>query len=228
MMHGSRWWVVVILAVLQACTGRSGEPGTGLVTDTVAVLDDWPTDDTLRHLTQRFGDPERNLWQQPEVVLRKLGDLRTLTVADIGAGRGYFALPLAALSARTIAIDVDSGFVEYLRNQAAVNGFQNLEIRLTNPTDPALQPQEVDVVFVANTYRFLPQRTAYLRKVRQGLKPGGTVWVLDFLPGPLAQGPPEHEKIAPAEVERELRAAGFTTIVTDTVSLQYHYLVQAR
>jgi ubiquinone/menaquinone biosynthesis C-methylase UbiE len=208
-----------------ACNRPQGDghtPTDGPLNDSLTAAD------SLRTVLSRFVDPQRDLWQRPAWVIGQLGPLRGKTVADIGAGAGYFALPMASLSGHVIAIDVDTGWVEYLRQQQELQNLTNLEIRLTTPDNPNLRPQEVDVVLVANTYTFIERRKQYFRKLRPALKPEGKLWVLDFLPGNLPVGPGDSFKLSPLRVMDELRQAGFRTFVLDTTSLQYQYLLSAQ
>jgi SAM-dependent methyltransferase len=213
-----------ICACLCACKPAT-PPGNGPTppTDSLAQYEA-----RIEELVTRFGNPERNLWQRPEWVLQRLGPLTGRTVADIGAGSGYFALPLAGLAHHVVAVDVDSGWVDYLQNQARANALTNLEIRLTKPDDPSLRPAEVDVVFLANTYPYIPHRVAYFSRLRPALRPGGALWVLEYLPGPSPEGPPEELKVPPTAAMAELRSAGFEVVSCDSTTLPFQYLLQLK
>src|SRR5579864_911511 len=68
-------------------------------------------------LVARFEDPVRAQWQKPEKVIASLGTLDGKTVADIGAGTGYFAFPIAKEAAKVIAIDIDQRFLDYIEHK---------------------------------------------------------------------------------------------------------------
>jgi len=55
--------------------------------------------------------------KKPEVVIAKLGDLSNMTVADIGAGTGYFSFRLAEKAEKVISIDIDERFLNYIENK---------------------------------------------------------------------------------------------------------------
>src|SRR5256885_9385708 len=61
-------------------------------------------------LVARFEDPSRAQWQKPDEIIAGLDPLDGKTVADIGAGTGYFAFPIAKKAAKVIAIDIDKRF----------------------------------------------------------------------------------------------------------------------
>lgn len=217
-------WGLWVLIALGGCNAPPAGNTTGgqEPVDTTAQYEA-----RLDELVQRFGNPERNMWQRPEWLLRRIGPLAGRTVADIGAGSGYFALPMAGLAHHVIAVDVDTGWVDYLRQQALAHSLQNLEIRLTQPDDPRLAPAEVDIILLANTYPYIENRVMYFQRLRPALRPGGALWVLDFLAGPTPDGPPDSLKIPPATVQAELQAAGFRAFVWDSTTLPYQYLLRA-
>ncbi len=62
-------------------------------------------------LVKHFENPARAEWQKPEWVIEQLGDLTGKTVADIGAGTGYFAFRIARKAKKVIAIDIDERFL---------------------------------------------------------------------------------------------------------------------
>ena len=62
----------------------------------------------------RFEDPARETWQRPDAVIAALGPLEGKTVADLGAGTGYFSVRLAQAGARVLAVDVDPRFLDYI------------------------------------------------------------------------------------------------------------------
>ena len=60
----------------------------------------------FKDLVAHFEDPTRAQWQKPDEVIASLGPLDGKTVADIGAGTGYFAFPIAKKAAKVMAIDI--------------------------------------------------------------------------------------------------------------------------
>src|SRR5439155_1510764 len=100
----------------------------------------------------RFEDPSRAQWQKPDEIIAGLGPLDGKTVADIGAGTGYFAFPIAKKAAKVIAIDIDKRFLDYIdqKKQAQKIG-ANIETRLTAPDPPGLKTGEADMVLIVDT-----------------------------------------------------------------------------
>jgi SAM-dependent methyltransferase len=177
-----------------------------------------------------YEDPDRGTWQNPELVLQKFGPLGTSAVADIGCGTGYFTLLLARRAGKVIAIDIESEFLDYLEERKLEfppSSMAPIETRLSVEDDPNLGNGEVDAALMVNVYYYLNNRTDYMSKVREGLKPDGILVLVEFKPGDLPLGPVEH-KIPVQVVVSELKAAGFRILETDSESLQYQYIVKAQ
>ncbi len=180
-------------------------------------------------LVARFEDPARAKWQQPKKVIAGLGPLAGKTVADIGAGTGYFAFPIAKKAAKVIAIDIDERFLRYIeRKKATQKDFANIETRLTAPDSPGLKKAEADVVLIVDTYHHIEKRISYLKKLREGLRKDGVLVIVDFKKEKTPEGPPLELRIAELQVESELKAAGFGSVTTDRSTLPYQYIIKAQ
>jgi SAM-dependent methyltransferase len=179
---------------------------------------------------QLFDKTEREKWQNPALVLRKLGNIENKKIADIGSGTGYFTFPLALRAKKVIAIDIDPEFLDYIEKQKSdypPKIANAIETRLTGEADPNIRAEEVDIAFMVNVYSYLQNRTDYLAKVKEGIKKGGFILIVDFKIGDLPIGPSEDLKIAPEKVEKELQQAGFTKIEIDMQSLAHQYIIKA-
>lgn len=184
---------------------------------------------SFEELLAHFEDPERDRWQRPRAVLEALGDLSGKTVADIGAGSGYFAFRIAPHAAKVIAIDIDQRFLDYIQEKnAALEAPLPIETRLAAPDDPKLAPGEADVVLIVNTYHHIENRREYFSRVCKNLAAGGRLVVIDFFKKELPMGPPPEIKLPAATVEKELRSAGFSEIRIDKSTLPYQYIVIAK
>ena len=181
-------------------------------------------------LTRRFESAERDAYQQPEEVLSYIGDVTGETIMDIGSGTGYFSFRLVEAGARVIAADVDERFQQYIKIKRDSLGISetSLELRKIPYDDPMLGPGEVNKVIIVNTYHHIEDREAYFAKVRSGLKPGGTLIVIDYFKKQLPVGPPEGMKLSAEAVVEELKAAGFENIQINNDLLPYQYIIIAR
>jgi len=226
--------IILFFLMITGCNNSHKENSAERVppSDTVApkANNTYPVED-FDNLVKKLEDPGRVNWQNPDKVIEKMGNLEGKTVADIGVGTGYFAFRLVRRGAKVIGIDIEEKFLEYIENRKSdLPGSlsENITTRLTVPDDPNLRPNEVDWILIVNTYYILDNRISYLRKIREGLKPGGKLIVVDYKSGDLPVGPNEEEKIQANDAVAEMERAGFRIIDKDLNSLQYQYIIVAQ
>ncbi len=156
-----------------------------------------------------FDDPERDAWQKPHEVIRALALKPDAVVADIGSGTGYFSMRFAHMvpKGRVYGVDTEPDMVKYLAERAKREGLGNITAVKATPGDPRL-PEKVDLVILVDVYHHVENREGYFSKLRDSLKPGGRVAVIDFrMESP--EGPPKAARITPAQVKSELKQAGY-------------------
>ena len=165
-------------------------------------------------------DPSRDEWQKPHDVVMALNLKPTDTVADIGAGSGYFARRFAFHAGRVFAVDIDEKLLGMVRAKAPAN----LETIVAAQDDPHLPPRSIDMVFFCDVLHHIENRPAYLAKLAGALKPGGRIVVIDFYKKDLPVGPPPSMKLADQEVIAEFQKAGFA-LSKRLDSLPYQYFL---
>jgi cyclopropane fatty-acyl-phospholipid synthase-like methyltransferase len=173
---------------------------------------------------QVFDDPERDRWQKPQEVIAALRLAPDAKVADIGAGTGYFAARLARSvpNGRVYAADLEPDMVRYLGERAKREGLKNL-VPVQARADDAALPEPVDLVLLVNTYHHIDARVAYFTRLRERLKPGGRVAIVDYtMDSPV--GPPKHHRVAASKVADEMKAAGYAPAAQHGF-LPYQYLL---
>ena len=176
---------------------------------------------------ERFDAPERDAWQQPDVVIDALKIQPGQFVADIGAGTGYFTVrisPVVGVDGRVLAVDVEPEMVEYIRTRAAKAGLKNVEPILTTPDTPGLGADSVDLAFICDTWHHIDNRIDYLNQLRKTLRKGGKVAIVDFKEGKLPVGPPQGHKLSRQAVIEEFTTAGWT-LRKEIDVLAYQYIL---
>ena len=162
---------------------------------------------------KRFDDPSRDAWQMPDRVIKELGLKAGQTVADIGAGTGYFSMRLAQSNAgiQVFGADVELTMVEHMRARALKEGVKNFAAVQASAGTPNL-PTSVDLVLIVDTYHHIGDRANYFRKLAAAsLKPGGRVAIIDFKPES-KMGPPAEFKFTAAQIRAEMEQAGFERV----------------
>jgi arsenite methyltransferase len=170
-------------------------------------------------------DPSRDEWQKPHDVVMALDLKPTDTIADIGAGTGYFSRRFAQHAGTVYAVDID----EKLLNIAQKNAPPNLKTVLASADDPRLQERSINTIFFCDVLHHIENRPAYYTKLAKALKPGGRIVVIDFYKKDLPVGPPPSMKLSDQEVIAEFRKAGFTLAKRlDTLPYQYYLFFEKR
>lgn len=172
--------------------------------------------------TQVFDDPARDAWQQPDRIVAELGLTPAMTVADIGAGTGYFAVRIARAVPQglVIATDLEPDMIRYMTERAKREGLTNIRTVVTPADDPQLAAGSMDRILVADVWHHVDGRVAYARKLADALRPGGTITIVDFKLD-ATRGPPAKFRLAPDAVIAELAAVGLTAKVAFELADQY-------
>ncbi len=186
-------------------------------------------------IKEDYRGSDRLGWQRPDKIINLLikeGDkLEDKTVADIGAGTGYFTLRLAPKVNKVIALDIDPNFITYLDSiktlQLPADVQPRLETRLTPRDRPELEDNEVDAVLIVNTFMFIENKTEYLTKLKNALTKNGRLVILDFKRKKTPFGPPSDLRIPLYEAEELLYKAGYRNIITDDRTLDFQYILIA-
>lgn len=180
---------------------------------------------------EAYESADRVIWQKPDLVIDQLGNVTGKVVADLGAGTGYFSRRIAYKGAKVIAIDIDPQAIRWMEEQKArfpTELQERLIIRKAEPDDPKLNPNEVDMVLMVNTYSYIANRVSYFTKLKDAIRPGGTMIIIDFKKKETPFGPAIEERLDISDVQKELREAGYSIIKVDEESLAYQYIVKAR
>ncbi|WP_336485438.1 methyltransferase domain-containing protein [Methylobacterium nigriterrae] len=139
-------------------------------------------------------------------VVRLMGIRPGETVADIGAGSGYYALRLAGAvgpEGRVLAEDVIPRYLAGLSRRVRRAGLANIAVVRGEPHDPRLEPASVDAALLVHMYHEIGQPYGLLHNLAAAMKPGGRVGIVDSDDIPARHGTP------PALLRCELAAAGY-------------------
>jgi cyclopropane fatty-acyl-phospholipid synthase-like methyltransferase len=158
---------------------------------------------------KQFDDPARDAWQLPDRVVAALGLKAGQSVADIGAGTGYFSMRLAKSSAAptVYAVDIEPKMVDYLKGRAAREGVKNVTAVRAGADSPNL-PAPVDTILVVDTYHHIANRVEYFSKLRASIKTGGRLAIIDFRKD-APEGPPVEFRFTAEQISAELGQAGY-------------------
>ncbi len=172
-------------------------------------------------------NPQRMQEQKPDEVIAALGLKQGETIADIGAGSGFFAFrfaPHLGSSGRVYAVDINPDMILYMNRHIRDNKFRNVVTVLSAPDDPLLMDASVNRFFICNTWHHVPNRPHYIDLMKKMLKPGGQIIVVDYKKEQLPVGPPPEMKTSREEVLKEMESNGFK-LSREHTFLPYQYFL---
>ena len=185
--------LVLLLVACQAKPAAAPEfPAAGR--DVARIVSDAYSTEDVR---DRAGEFDR--------VVASAGVTPGMSVADVGAGEGYYTVRLAPVvgpRGRVLAQDIDTGTRDALLQRIQRGRLDNVAVRLGKAADPMLPPQSFDRIFLVHMYHEVTDPYAFLRHLRGGLKDGGAVVVVD------ADRPVKRHGIPPTQLKCELAAVG--------------------
>ena len=171
--------------------------------------------------------PDRDAWQRPEQIMDHLGIGEGSIVADLGAGGGWFTIRLARRvgpNGRVYAQDIQPEMIGAIDRRVEREGLKNVQTVLGTPQDPQL-PAPVDVVLIVDAYHEMDDPQTLLRNVRQSLRAGGRVGIVEYTRNGHGPGPPMEERVDPERVIRDAEAAGLR-LESRGNFLRYQYLLE--
>jgi ubiquinone/menaquinone biosynthesis C-methylase UbiE/DNA-binding MarR family transcriptional regulator len=158
-------------------------------------------------------------WKSMAEALLRL--MPPLTIADLGAGEGNFALLLSQRAVRVIAVDSSARMIEVGREQAARHGVKNVEYRLGDMEEVPIGAGEVDLVFFSQSLHHALHPERALAEAARILGDSGRVVVLDLLKHRFEEAremyADEWLGFSEAELEAMLENAGFANVETAVV-----------
>ena len=129
-----------------------------------------------------FDSPGRDERLQINRVMDILGITRGKTVADIGAGSGWFTVRAARRvgeSGTVYAVDINPESIRYVHNRAQKEQLRNVKTILGKPDNPLLPAGTVDSVLLLKTYHEVAEPVALLRNLRASLRRDAKVGIID-------------------------------------------------
>jgi predicted methyltransferase len=140
-----------------------------------------------------------------EQVIRLAGVKAGMWVADVGAGEGYYAVrlsPVVGRRGRVLAEDIVPQVRDRLAQRVQRENLDNVAVSLGKADDPSLPPHSLDRVFLVHVYHEVESPYAFLWHLRESLKPGGLIIVVD------ADRPPQRHGLSPSQLRCEFASVG--------------------
>lgn len=194
-------WVAVTI-LLAACNNGSAAPKPGqfpAAARPVATI-----------VSARWSDEDtRDNANEANEVMDRAGVTPGMTVADIGAGEGYYTIRLAqrvGAKGRVLAQDIIPKVRDALAERVTREALDNVSVKLGTPDDPKLPPASFDRIFLVHMYHEVASPYAFIWNLRPSVKPGGRVIVVD------ADRPTNMHGTPPALLDCEFAAVGYIRV----------------
>ncbi len=205
--HGARALTLVAVLLLAACDG-----GTPRAPDHTQEAGPFPAADrpVAKISSPRWSTEEdRDRLNEAGEVMTKAGIKPGMTVADIGAGEGYYTIRAAnrvGKTGRVLAEDIVAEVRDTLALRVSRERLENVSVRLGAPADPRLPDASFDRVLMVHMYHEIAQPYEFLWRMRPSLKRDGLVIVVD------ANRLTQNHGTPPALLKCEFAAVGYTQV----------------
>lgn len=209
---------VIATLALVACTFDSKRSATASPTPAATVQGapqkqsdkiDRPTSEPYTGSLTQFEDPKRDEKLRPNRIMDVLGIKEGSSVADIGAGSGWFTVRAAKRVGNTgavYAVEINAEYVKYIDDRAQRERLANIHTVLGKEDDPLLPAKSVDAVLLLRTYHEVAQPVILLKRTREAMRPGALLGIID------RNGSPDAHGVDKAIVIDEVTRAGFSLV----------------
>src|SRR5947199_3789501 len=201
----SRGTALAAALALTACRAQPSEPHFPTAHRDVAPIvgDAFSTEDAR----DRVGEAEE--------VMQLAGVKAGMSVADVGAGEGYYTVrlaPVVGAKGRVLAEDIMPQGRDAPSDRIQRERLDNVAVKLGTPDDPMLPAQSFDRIFLVHMYHEVQSPYAFLWHAREGLKPVGEMILVD------ANRPVKQHGTPPAEAKCEFAALGLEPVKYSVLS----------
>jgi SAM-dependent methyltransferase len=177
-------------------------------------------------VSPRWSNEEaRDRLNEAAEVMNRSGIKPGMTLADIGAGEGYYTIRLSARvgkDGRVLAEDIVPEVRDALAQRVARERLDNVSVKLGEPANPKLPDNSFDRVFMVHMYHEIQQPYEFLWRMRPSLRRDGLVVVVD------ANRPTQNHGTPPALLKCEFGAVGYSMVALQNMPSAGGYLAMFR
>lgn len=174
--------------------------------------------------------PEREAEERTDLFIDELELEPDFVVADIGAGTGYFSMPVAERvpDGLVLAVDIQPEMLAIIEQKKRDLSIENVETILGGEDDPGLPDSFVDLIFIVDAYHefYFPREMA--SSMLRSLRPGGRLVLLEYRAEDVNVPIRPLHKMTEQQAIAELTAVGFEWVETEDYLPQQHVLVFER
>jgi ubiquinone/menaquinone biosynthesis C-methylase UbiE len=231
----------LIFAVATACGAAQDDQGQGVSADAGRYSQKTPSRDGIgkvylgREISHVMGHrgagwlerPTREREERTDLLIGRLPLQADHVVADIGAGTGYFSVPIARRvpDGKVLAVDIQQEMLDIIERRKRNGAPANIETVLGTITDPNLPTNGVDLILLVDAYHEFSHPYEMGKAMVDALKPEGKLVLIEYrAEDPAVPIKPLH-KMSEKQAVREMRAIGLKHLRTEDFLPQQHFMV---
>lgn len=213
----ARLFAALLAVIVAASTGCAENTTESSAAEAQAVPSPEVDEVNLDLWLERLEVGSRELYSAKDAVVDAVGLGDGDHVADIGSGTGLYSLLFAdrvGATGHVFAEDIEPLFLDLVVRRAADADLQNISAVLGREDDVTLPADQIDVVFIADTYHYFDDREAVMRSIFRALKPGGRLILVEFEVETGVEQPDykSHVRFGKTAVIDEIKYVGFQYI----------------
>ncbi|MDF0728635.1 methyltransferase domain-containing protein [Cytobacillus sp. S13-E01] len=163
---------------------------------------------------QKLIDPKRMKLINPEQVIEMLNIQKSDIIADLGAGNGYFTIPLAKETNEMVfAVDIEPKMLELLNERAHNERVSNIQFIASDLENIQLKENSVNKAVVAFVMHEIPNMEKAIEEFKRIIKPNGRLVILEWEAVDSEMGPPLHERISSDKMKNFMLENGYNSTV---------------
>lgn len=174
--------------------------------------------------------PDREREERTDLLIENLPYENDSTVADIGAGTGYFSFPIARRvpDGRVLAVDIQQEMLDIIETRKAEGAPANVETILGVEDDPRLPDGSVDLILIVDAYHEFSFPYEMGRAMARSLRPGGQLVLIEYRGEDRSVPIKPLHKMTEEQARREMAAVGLEWLRTEGFLPQQHFMVFRR
>ncbi len=236
-LHGLLFLVIVAVAFAGALNARDvgAADDAGRYTEKTASRDGIGKVYMGREISHVMGHrgagwlerPTRERQERTDLLIERLPLSPGDVVADIGAGTGYFSIPIAKRvpQGRVLAVDIQQEMLDIIERRQRNGAPANIETVLGTISDPNLPASTVDLILLVDAYHEFSHPHEMGTAMADALKPGGKLILVEYRAEDSAVPIKPLHKMSERQAIDEMRAIGLQHLRTEDFLPQQHFMV---
>lgn len=170
---------------------------------------DRPTSEPYSGTLSIFEDPKREDRLQVNRVMDVLGIKKGSSVADVGAGSGWFTVRAArrvGSDGLVYAVEINTDYLKHIEKRSQSENLSNIRTILGKEDDPLLPEKSLDAVLLLKTYHEIGEPVLWLRRLRPAMRGGALLGIID------RTGKGDDHGVDQEAVVKEVQRAGFVFV----------------